>query len=403
MTRKDNRGRNLKEGESQRKDGRYMYRYTDPKTGLRQTIYDSNLASLREKEREILQKQDEGLSTLQAMKKMTVNEMFARYMQSRELSNSTRQNYQRMWNNRVASEIGQMRVAEVKASDIKLFYSKLTKQGYSFSTIKLLHNLLSPVFEMAIDDDLIRKNPTKRALRNQGVPPKEKTALTISQQNRLLHFAETSTIYKKHLPMLQVMLGIGCRCGELIGLTWADIDMKKREVYIDTQLLYKDYGDGHKFHVAAPKTEAGIRVIPMSNAVYQAFKAQREQNLMLGIPQDVEIEGRKGFVFVGRYGKPLMPSAVNNILYNLVDAYNEQETALARKEHRKAELMPQISAHTLRHTCCTRLLEKNSDLKAVQYLMGHNDISITLEVYNHITEQERIRNAVASIDAEQVG
>lgn len=121
MTRKDNRGRNLKEGESQRKDGRYMYRYTDPKTGLRQTIYDSNLASLREKEREILQKQDEGLSTLQAMKKMTVNEMFARYMQSRELSNSTRQNYQRMWNNRVASEIGQMRVAEVKASDIKLF------------------------------------------------------------------------------------------------------------------------------------------------------------------------------------------------------------------------------------------------------------------------------------------
>lgn len=85
-----------------------------------------------------------------------------------------------------------------------------------------------------------------------------------------------------------------------------------------------------------------------------------------------------------------MPSAVNNILYNLVDAYNEQETALARKEHRKAELMPQISAHTLRHTCCTRLLEKNSDLKAVQYLMGHNDISITLEVYNHITEQERI-------------
>ena len=73
MARKDNRGRNLKVGESQRKDGRYMYRYTDQRTGERITIYDTDLAALREKERQIARDQEDGLVTDQGVKKLTVN------------------------------------------------------------------------------------------------------------------------------------------------------------------------------------------------------------------------------------------------------------------------------------------------------------------------------------------
>ena len=259
MARKDNRGRNLKVGESQRKDGLYMYRYTDERTGKRVAIYDADLAALREKERQIAREMDDGIVTDRAAKKLTVNALFERYIESKKLADSTRSNYIATWNNRVRDEIGGMKVVQVRPSHIRLFYSRLTKDGYSHSTIKLIHNLLYPSFEMAVDDDIIRKNPAKDALGDNGEPAKEKMALTPSQQNRLLSFVEQSSVYNVYLPMLQIMIGTGCRCGELIGLTWADVDMEKKEVSISCQLIYKNYGDGYKFHVSAPKTDAGIR------------------------------------------------------------------------------------------------------------------------------------------------
>ena len=176
MARKDNRGRNLKVGESQRKDGLYMYRYTDERTGKRVAIYDADLAALREKERQIAREMDDGIVTDRAAKKLTVNALFERYIESKKLADSTRSNYIATWNNRVKDEIGGMKVVQVRPSHIRLFYSRLTKDGYSHSTIKLIHNLLYPSFEMAVDDDIIRKNPAKDALGDNGEPAKEKMA-----------------------------------------------------------------------------------------------------------------------------------------------------------------------------------------------------------------------------------
>lgn len=214
MARKDNRGRNLKVGESQRKDGLYMYRYTDERTGKRVAIYDADLAALREKERQIAREMDDGIVTDRAAKKLTVNALFERYIESKKLADSTRSNYIATWNNRVRDESGGMKVVQVRPSHIRLFYSRLTKDGYSHSTIKLIHNLLYPSFEMAVDDDIIRKNPAKDALGDNGEPAKEKMALTPSYQNRLLSFVERSSVYNVYLPMLQIMIGTGCRCGD---------------------------------------------------------------------------------------------------------------------------------------------------------------------------------------------
>ena len=402
MARKDKRGRNLREGESQRKDGLYMYRYTDRKSGKRTAIYDADLAALREKEWKIAQDMDAGIVTERAAKKMTVNTLFERYMESKKLADSTRGNYISTWNNRVRDEIGMMKVVQVRSSHVKLFYAQLTKEGYSHSMVKLIHNLLYPSFEMAVGDDIIRKNPAKDALGDNGKPAKEKAALTPSQQDRLLSFVAGSSVYGVYLPMLQVMIGTGCRCGELIGLTWPDVDMEKREVSINCQLIYKDYGDGYRFHVSAPKTDAGIRTIPMSDTVYQAFAAQKRQNFLQGIPRNAEIEGRTDFIFMSKNGRPLMPGAVNNVLYNIVAAYNRQEAARAEKESRDAEWMPPISAHTLRHTGCTRMAEQGLDMKVVQYVMGHASVGVTMEVYNHITEKARVENEIAKMDAVKI-
>ena len=117
---------------------------------------------------------------------------------------------------------------------------------------------------------------------------------------------------------------------ELIGLTWEDLDVRTKAVSIDHQLIYKDLGDGYKFHISTPKTDSGIRTIPMTSDVQRAFEEQKKLNFMLQKGKDVEIDGYKGFIFMAKSGRPLMPSAINNILYNIVDAYNKKKFKLQR-------------------------------------------------------------------------
>ncbi len=402
MARKDYRGRNLREGESYRSDGRYSYRYTDAKTGKRHNIYAPTLAELREKEKKIRKDQDEDIVTDGSVKRMTVNDLFERYMESKKLKESTRVNYVSTWNNRVRDDLGLMRVVQVRPSHVKLFYSKLSKAGYSRSMIKLIHNLLYPSFKMAVDDNIIRKNPAKGGFSEYGEPPKEKEALTPGQQKRLLSFIRESTVYKVYYPMLIIMIGTGLRAGELIGLTWSDVDMEKREIHIGQQLVYKNYGDGCQFHDSTPKTEAGVRTIPMSDDVRKAFTEQKKLNFLRGIQADVEVGGRCGFIFVTKSGRPLMPNGLNSALNNIVKAYNKKEQEAAEKEERKEDLMPHISAHSLRHTGCTRMAEHGLDMKVVQYVMGHSDVGVTMEVYNHITEQARVEKEIAKMNAVRV-
>lgn len=392
MARKDNKGRNLKIGESQRKDGRYMYRYVDERSGKRLTIYDDDLMALRNREQQIVKDIDDDIVTDPESRNMTLNKLFEQNMLLRKLAPSTRMNYQRLWNTHVRNNIGQMKVIFVKPSHIKLFYAELTRKKLAHNTIKIIHNLIYPSFEMALDDDLIRKNPSRKTLKDNGMPPKKKQALTRRQQKNLLDFVDKSAVYNVYLPLLQIMIETGFRCGEIIGLTWSDVDMKKKVISINHQLVYKDFGDGngHCFHITMPKTEAGIRRFPMTDNVYKAFETQRKQNFMLGLHGTANVDGFTRFIFNSKNDNPIMPGALNNVLYNAVNAYNLQETDNAKKEKREPELIPKISAHILRHTGCTRMAESGMDMKVVQYLMGHANIDVTMDVYNHITEDSRI-------------
>lgn len=372
------------------------------RTGRRLAVYSPDLAELRKKEKEIEKDQDEEILTDTQFKSITLNELFDIYLETRKLTESTYANYRRMWNSLVKNELGQMKVVQVRPSHVRLFYSRLSKEKYAHSTIKFLHNMIFPSFEVAVDDDIIRKNPAKRALGDYGEPEKKRTALSFDQQKNLLNFVKNSEAFQNYLPMLQVMIGTGLRCGELIGLTWKDVDMKKRTVSVDHQLTYKNYGDVCNFHKTLPKTQAGVRVIPMSKMVGKAFETQRRLNFQAGIPRDVKIEGLSDFMFMSRSGRPMMPSSVNFILRDIVKAYNKEENERAKRERRKPEELPHISAHILRHTACTRMAETDLDMKVVQYVMGHANISVTMEVYNHITDRSRIEKEIAKMDLVQI-
>lgn len=395
MARKDNKGRNLHTGESQRNNGSYMYRYIDVRSGKRQTIYASDLAELRAKEKQLAKDLDDNILIDGSAKKMTVNSLFDYYMATKELADSTRGNYVKMWNSHVKDEIGNLKVVQLLPSHIKAFYAKMSRAEYSYCTIKLIHTLLNPALEMAVDDDIIRKNPAKNALSSDyGKPPEEKDILTLDQQKKLVSFMQGSNVYNVYEPMFTVLLDTGLRCGELIGLTWADVDMENRELSIDHQLIYKDWGEGYGFRAFTPKTKAGVRIIPFTESVYKAFLGQKKINFMLGRRSTEEIDGYSDFIFLAKTGRPLMPSAVNNVIYNVVDKYNKEEAGRAKKEHRKAELLPRISAHNLRHTACTNMARQGMNIKVLQYLMGHAHSDVTMDVYNHIAGREDVREEV---------
>ena len=388
--RKDSKNRVLKTGEIERTDGRYEYRYTDIKTGKRKSVYARDLPELREKEKAVLLNLHNDVCTDASLKKMTVNDLFDRFLEIRQISESTKVNYNSAWNTHVRNALGQFLAVKVLPSDVQKFYSDLAKKGLSHSTIKIVHNLLHPAMEIAVNDGLINKNPTKGMLGDFGLAPQEKTALTENQQKRLMEFVKSDSTYNVYYPMLSIMLGTGVRCGELIGLTWDDVDMENREIHIKRTLVYKDYGDGLRLHVSTPKTLSGVRTIPMTDSVYTAFEEQKRLNDILGRSQkSFDVDGLKDFVFITRNGRPLLMNSVNKVLTGIVKEMNKQGNA---------EKFPAVSAHIMRHTFCTRMAEKGMDIKALQYVMGHANINITMNIYNHITDMSRVADELAKIN-----
>lgn len=277
---------------------------------------------------------------------------------------------------------------------MQLFYRKLKKEGYADSTIRQIGNsMITPALEMAFENDVIRKNPAKGCMKEYNSKVKTKEALTVEEQKTFIDFIRNTEQYNRYLPMFMVLFSTACRRSEIVGLTWDDVDLKNKTISINHQLLYKNFGDGFKFHYAEPKTDAGMRVIPMTPNCYKALIRQRELQLMLGIPRDVETAGLCDFVFATLKGTPFTPSSVNNLLKAIIDKYNQQEAIRAKEEKRRKILLPHISWHTFRHTGCTRLAEGHIDIKSLQQFMGHSDIRVTMNVYNHV-DKERIAQEV---------
>ena len=385
--RKDSKGRVLRKGEHERKDGRYHYLYLDT-SGKRCYVYAKDLISLREMEKEIERDLLDGISN--ASGKTTLNQLFKMHMELKsDLRTTTRENYNRMWHNTVeASAIGKKKISDIKQVHVKAFYTDCVKAGLKRNTIKLIHNLIFSSFELAVDSDFIRKNPAKGAMENIKQDAGEKIPLSEDEIKRLIDFCINSGTYSIHVPFLTIAIGTCLRCGEITGLTWSDIDMKNRTISVNHQLIYKNFGDGCKFHVSEPKTDVGKRTIPMTETVHRAFVELRKQNLILGRRSDAEVDGYSNFVFVSGNGQPFAINAVNSFLLNMEKAYN--------KAHPE-EAIPHLSAHILRHTGCTLLASAGMDIKALQNVMGHSDASITMNVYNH-SSFERTEKEVQRID-----
>lgn len=381
VRRKDNKGRVLQKGESQRKDGRYVYQYTDLQ-GERKSVYAKNLSDLRKKKREVIRDLEDHIDTYGAA--MTLNQLFDRYLSLKtNIRNSTRQNYIDLWNNNIRhTPLGNKQIGKIVKSDILKLYKSFSDRGLKYSTLRTFDGMLIPSFDLAVADDLIRKNPCIGCAREyKKSDERERVALSRTQEQQFVNYISSNQIYAKHLPMIKVALKTGLRCGELIGLTWSDVDFDKEEISVNHQLVYRKVDGKYKMYAEAPKTKSGTRIIPMTKEVRRELLIQKQRQIMYGTTSKGTIDGYCDFCFTTKNRVPIMPSAVNSVLYNIVNAYNK------RASEDEGEKLPKISAHILRHTACTRMAEYGIDIKVLQYIMGHNSIDVTMNVYNHVSAE----------------
>ncbi len=393
--RKDLRGRALRQGEVQRKDDqRYMYSYTDP-LGRRKFIYANDLTELREKEQKLQRDQLDGLD-LYAAGKATVNDTFDRYMSTKyELRESTRSGYLYTYDHFIRDNFGMKKLIDIKYSDVlQYYYYLLNEKGVSLGTLDSVHCLLHPTFQLAVRDDIIRKNPSdgvmKEIAKKSGKVAGTRHALTIEQQRAFMDYMATHPVYYHWWPLFTVLLGTGCRIGECIGLRWQDLDFEKRIISINHSIVYR-YDSNRKnatMSVSLPKTEAGIRTIPMLDVVKDAFEIEREEQAESGGNKQI-IDGMSGFVFCNRYGNVLNPQAINDTLRRIQRNYNSDEVLNAKKEDREPVILPNFSCHHLRHTFATRLCETETNLKVIQSVMGHATIETTMDIYAEATDKKK--------------
>ena len=373
--RRDSKNRALQNGESQRKDGKYEFKYVDV-NGTRRSAYSWKLVetdrvpegkrcelSLREMEKQIRRDLEDGIQTHTANAK-TLNQLFDTYMSTKELKQSTRTNYQYMYKNYVSDTIGKRRISSIKYSDIKKFYNSLIlEKKFKPNSMEIINTILHPVFTMAVRDGYIRTNPSDGVMaeikKSHNWEKPKRHALTEKQQSLFVDFVAGSDTYKHWLPLFTVLLGTGCRIGEIIGLTWEDCDFTENIISINHNLIYRQQDDGKcEMHITTPKTEAEKRIVPMFEAVRKALLQERRQQMKCGFNTTI-IDGYSGFVFTNRYGYVHNPQTINRAIKRIYTACNEREKIQAKKEHRQPVLIPHFSAHNLRHTFCARLCEYN--------------------------------------------
>ena len=404
--RRDSKGRILKDNELQRKNGQYMFRYYDVNGELK-TEYSWKLVptdkipkgkrdslSLREKEDLIQQDKHNGIDS-SAKKKVTLNDMADKYLESKtELKQSTLTNYKYMYNNYCRKTIGKRKIADIKFSDIKHFYNSLINdKGFKPNSMETIHTILHPIFTLAVRDDIIMKNPTDGAMaeikKSHNWEKPKRHALTEEQQRAFVNYVANSETYKHWLPLFTAFLGTGCRVGELIGLRWEDIDFKNNTISINHNLIYRQQDNGScEMHITTPKTESGKRVIPMLDDVKKAFLEERKKQMQERY-SDCEIDGYTGFIFRNRFGYVHNPMTINRAIKRIYEAYNKEEIVKAKDEHREPVIIPHFSVHNLRHTFCTRFCENENNIKIIQEIMGHSDITTTMNVYAEATESKK--------------
>lgn len=379
--RRDNEGRVLRNGESQRKDGRFMYKYTD-NAGNIKYVYSWKLVktdavpkgakddlSLRAKEKLIHRDLEDDIVPCGG--EMTVLDLVKKYVsQKTGVKHDTEANYKFVINIIKKEDFGKKRIDKVKLSDAKGWLIKLQSDGRGYSTIHSVRGVVRPAFQMAVDDDLIRKNPFEFQLATVVVNDSvTREALTRKQERAFLKFVKEDKHFSRYYEGVYILFKTGLRISEFVGLTIADIDLKNGVIDVNHQLQRKR---NMEYVIEETKTECGTRLVPMTDEVKKCFcKIIENRKKPKTEPM---IDGKVGFLYLDKNDMPMVALHWEKYFQHICEKYNKIY---------KAE-MPKVTPHVCRHTFCSNMAKSGMNPKTLQKIMGYSDIGVTLNTYTHV-------------------
>lgn len=384
--RRDNRNRILRNGESQRKDGRYMYKYID-NAGNAKYVYSwklvktdtvpqgaKNDVSLRDKEKQIHKDLEDDIVFLGGG--MTVLELVKKYIsQKTGVRHNTEANYNFVINIIKKEAFGNKRIDKVKLSDAKGWLIKLQADGRGYSTIHTVRGVVRPAFQMAVDDDLIRKNPFEFQLATVVVNDSvTREAITRKQQRAFLEFIKADKHFNRYYEGIYILFYTGLRISEFVGLTVSDIDLENGRINIDHQLQRKR---NMEYIIESTKTDSGTRMVPMTEEVKECFRhiiSNRKKPRKEPVIYDKNRVAYKGFLYLDKNDMPMVALHWEKYFQHICDKYNK----IYKEE------LPKITPHVCRHTFCSNMAKSGMNPKTLQKIMGHSDIGVTLNTYTHL-------------------
>lgn len=302
---------------------------------------------------------------------MTVLDLARKYVSLKTgIRHNTEANYKFVIRILEQEEFGKRRIDKVKLSDAKAWLIKLQKDGRGYSSIKTVRGVVRPAFQMAADDDLIRKNPfdfqMATVVVNNSVT---REAITRKQERDFLEFIRNDRHFCKYYDGIYILFHTGMRISEFVGLTVSDIDMENRKINISHQLQRKR---NMEYIIEETKTAGGVRQIPMTEEVYGCF----QRILAARRPPKVEpmVDGYTVFLYLDKNGMPMVALHWEKYFQHICQKYNSIY---------KVQL-PKITPHVCRHTFCSNMAKSGMNPKTLQYIMGHSDIGVTLNTYTHL-------------------
>lgn len=360
---KDLIGKELGVGITQQKNGLYNAGFVD-KLGKRRVKRFKKLQECRKWLDEA--KYIDEHSSITEANAMMVEAWFEYWISIKEktVRPNTVRNYRERYHRNISKVIGKMLLIDVKPIHCQKIFSDMADEGYKTTTIYQTRIALYNMLDFAKENDVIINNPCKKSVKSDmGQPSDKKEALTIDVQRKFLEAARDQSYENQYRFVLQT----GLRTGELVGLKWDDIDFKNKTLTISRTMEYR-YKVG-EWRIGPPKSGSGYRTVPLTDEAIRILKAQKEKNSKIKvIPMEWADQ-----VFLCRKGEPVKNSTYDTALFKICDKVG----------------IKRFSMHVLRHTFATRCIEAGMMPKTLQKILGHSNIGITMNLYVHITEDEK--------------
>lgn len=231
-----------------------------------------------------------------------------------------------------------------------------------------------PAFQMAIDDDLIRKNPFEFQLATVVVNDSvTMEAITRKQERAFMEFVIQDKHFCRYYDGIYILFKTGLRISEFVGLTLNYIDMQDRKINVNHQLQRKR---NMEYVIEDTKTTSSTREIPISDEVYVCFQriiANRKK-----VKKELMIDGKCGFLYLDKNDMPMVALHWEKYFQHIREKYNK----IYRVQ------MPEVTPHVCRHTFCSNMAKSGMNPKTLQYIMGHSNIGVTLNTYTHVQYED---------------